>query len=238
MPYKIGISSGWWGIAKDPNLLGLATKAGSFGATAGVQFNQVDLDTILEFLEPDLKQYMTRTVKELGIQVGLHGEIREIVALESAERKYWEQSHDRFLTTIKNASEFGFIYVNMHLSVTQQLFYEEARIRPFGFSYQVVDHMGRPFGKLADESPAVKHRILSLLAKGGGMIREIQGEDIYRRRSDEFSKNLTDDIRQEAFRRIDADSNVPPELKRRPDIVREQMGAIEQEMENAGILRQ
>ena len=63
MAYKVGISSGWWNIGKDPNLLGLGSKAGSFGATLGIQFNQVDLDTVLEFLEPDIKTYVDRVRK-------------------------------------------------------------------------------------------------------------------------------------------------------------------------------
>ena len=116
MPYKVGISSGWWGIAKAPELLGIPMKIGGFGATAGVPFNQIDLDTILEFLEPDLKKYAKRMMEELKIEVGLHGEVREIVALESAERRYWEQSHDRFITTIKNSAELKFTYINFHLS--------------------------------------------------------------------------------------------------------------------------
>src|SRR3989344_1779652 len=135
-------------------------KIGGFGATSGVQFNQIDLDTILEFLEPNLKKLTERMMDELKMEVGLHGEVREVVALESAERRYWDQSHDRFITTLKNAAELNFTYVNMHLSVTQQLFQEESRIRPFGFSYQVVDYLGRPLWQLAEESPAVKHFIL------------------------------------------------------------------------------
>ncbi len=232
MPYKIGISSGWWGIAKDPNLLGLYTKAGSFGATAGVQFNQVDLDTILEFLEPDLKQFMDRMVKELGIEIGLHGEVREIVALESAERKYWEQSHDRFVTTIKNASELGFVYVNMHLSVTQQLFYEEARIRPFGFSYQVVDHLGRAFWELAEQSPAVKRHILRLLSRErSGMAGQVSGEEIYRRRRQAYSHQLNAEITAEALRRVRAAGQ--PETK---DVVQGAFDEVVRELSDAGIL--
>ena len=84
LPYKVGISSGWWEIAKAPELLGIPMKIGGFGATAGVQFNQIDLDTILEFLEPDLKRYTKKMMQELNIEVGLHGEVREAIALESA----------------------------------------------------------------------------------------------------------------------------------------------------------
>ena len=198
--YKIGISSGWWSIAKAPELLGIPMKIGGFGATSGVQFNQIDLDTILEFLEPNLKILTQRMMKELNMEVGLHGEVREVVALESAERRYWDMSHDRFITTLKNSAELGFIYVNMHLSITIQLFQEEARIRPFGFQYQVVDHLGRPFWQLAEESPAVKHFILRKITRR--MSSEIAAEEIYTERDEEFNKNFFNDIREEAIKRL------------------------------------
>ncbi len=238
MPYKVGISSGWWRIAKDPALLGLAVKAGQFGATGGVQFNQVDLDTILEFLEPDLKKFITRFTKELGIEVGLHGEVQPApVALESAERRMWEQSHDRTLVTIRGAVDFGFVYVNVHMSNTIQLIQEEARIRPFGFQFQVVDHLGRPFWKLAEESPAVKSYVLRMLSKQGGMMREIQAEEIFRPRYDVFNKNLTAKIREEAEKRIDEDLSIPPQARRHPDIVRGKMEEVERDMANEGTIR-
>ncbi|MFH0949003.1 MAG: hypothetical protein V1802_00775, partial [Candidatus Aenigmatarchaeota archaeon] len=99
MTYKIGISSGWWSVARAPELLGLTMKVGGFGATTGIQFNQIDLDTISEFLEPRLKQELTRMKKELSLEVGLHGEIGEVMKLESAERRFWELSHQRLVTT-------------------------------------------------------------------------------------------------------------------------------------------
>ena len=237
IPYKVGISSGWWEIAKAPELLGIPMKIGGFGATSGVQFNQIDLDTILEFLEPNLKRLTERMMKELNIEVGLHGEVKEVVALESAERRYWIQSHDRFITTLKNSADLNFVYVNMHLSITIQLFQEESRIRPFGFSYQVVDYLGRPFAKLAEESPVVKNRILTLLSRQGGMLREIQGEDIFPSKMEEFNSELSEEFRQEAYKRIDANPSIQPEQKRHPDIVKQQMQIIDDEMRNSGELR-
>lgn len=149
MAYKVGISSGWWNIGKDPALMGLAQKAGSFGATAGVQFNQVDLDTILEFLEPDLERKFKRTVKELGIEVGLHAEIGEMIALESAQRRFWERAHERLCTTLRYAAQLGFIYVNIHASQltgeTLRLDEMESRLRAFGHQYQVVAPDGNSF---------------------------------------------------------------------------------------------
>ena len=205
MPYKVGISSGWWRIAKDPALLGLAVKAGQFGATAGVQFNQVDLDTILEFLEPDLKHFVTRFTKELGIQVGLHGEVQPApVALESAERRMWEQSHDRHVVTVKASAELGFVYINIHTSNTVQLIQEESRIRPFGFSYQLLAPNGKPFGQWIDEvkSEAAKRYIFRRFP--GRVSSEIQSEADYRQRAEKFDQDYDAEIRAEAIRRVHA----------------------------------
>jgi Pyruvate/2-oxoacid:ferredoxin oxidoreductase gamma subunit len=208
MAYKVGISSGWWKIGKDPNLLGLAIKAGQFGATAGVQFNQVDLDTILEFIEPDMKLFMKRYKKELGIEVGLHGEIQPApVQLESAERREWDQSHDRTVVTIRGCADLGFVYLNIHTSNKIQLIQEERQLRPFGHTYQVVDFKGRPFWELAEEKneggKAVKNFIIRMFEKGaGGINREIASEEFFKNRFDAYQKNLNNDILQEALRRI------------------------------------
>src|SRR3989338_11549399 len=175
-------------------------KIGGFGATSGVQFNQIDLDTILEFLEPNLKKLTERMMKELNMEVGLHCEVREVVALESAERRYWEMSHDRLLTTLKNSADLNFIYVNMHLSITIQLFQEEARIRPFGFQYQVVDHLGRAFWRLAEESPGVKRYVLRRIVRR--MSSEIANEEIYPKREEEFQSQYSGEVEAEARRRL------------------------------------
>ncbi len=208
MSYKVGISSGWWQIGKDPNLLGLALKAGQFGATQGVQFNQVDLDTILEFLEPDLKKFVTRYKKDLGIEIGLHGEVHPSpIMLESAERREWDQSHDRHAVTIRGCAELGIVYLNIHTSNKIQLIQEERQLRPFGYTYQVVDHLGRPFWKLAEEDNeggrSVKNFILRMFEKGaGGIAREIASEEFFKDRYDAHQKKLNNDVLQEALRRI------------------------------------
>ncbi|MBI2579847.1 MAG: hypothetical protein HYW27_03020 [Candidatus Aenigmarchaeota archaeon] len=154
--YKVGISSGFWNIAKDPNLLGLAQKAGGFGATGGIQFNQVDMETISEFQEPRLKENMKKVVKDLGIEVGLHGEIGEMSGFESAQRKIWEQVHLRLVQTLKNAAELGFIYVNYHLSTNLQVQQEEDRLKFFGHQYQMVAPDGKPLASYVRANKAAK----------------------------------------------------------------------------------
>jgi sugar phosphate isomerase/epimerase len=156
MPYKVGVSSGWWKIGKDPALLGLATKVGGFGATMGVQFIQADLDTTSEFFEPELNYQMRRVKEDLGLEVALHGEVGELMALESAERRLWEQSHLRLIETIKHAAEFGLTYVNIHSSNRPLLMFLEAQIRAAGYYYPVVDFKGRPLWVICEKHPKTK----------------------------------------------------------------------------------
>jgi len=102
MSYKIGVSSGWWGIAKSDELLGLASKIGST-ATYGVNFVQVDFESIAEFQEPDVVKNIKRLIDTLQVDWGMHGEIGEMMALESALEVVWKHSHRRlhqYLDTI------------------------------------------------------------------------------------------------------------------------------------------
>ncbi|MBI3190357.1 hypothetical protein HYZ41_01490 [archaeon] len=203
MAYQIGVSSGWWNIARDPALLGLASKVG-FIATAGVTFNQIDVETISEFLEPKVCENVFRVKKELGLKIGMHAEIGENSALESAERQVWEQAHIRLVETVKNAVDLGVIYVNLHLSSLPILQFEEARIRPFGFQYQVVGPDGTPLWKLAETSKPAKDYIKSIISEGHmsqmisrGKDFKAKNEKIYkkyegeaRRREEEYIKKL------------------------------------------------
>ncbi|MFH7880829.1 MAG: hypothetical protein QXI09_02360 [Candidatus Aenigmatarchaeota archaeon] len=94
MSYIIGVSSGWWSIARSGELLGLASKIGST-ATYGVNFVQVDFESISEFQEPDVIKNIARLLDTLQIDWGMHGEIGEGMALESALEIVWKQSHRR-----------------------------------------------------------------------------------------------------------------------------------------------
>ncbi len=226
--YKVGISSGFWNIGKDPNLLGLAQKAGGFGATGGIQFNQVDMETISEFQEPRLKENMKKLKKDLGIEVGLHGEIGETSGFESAMRKTWEQVHFRLVTTMKNAAELGFIYVNYHLSTNVQVQQEEERLRPFGHTYQIVSPEGTPLANFINDRKETKQFAIDhLIARGysvdENLMEECQKKAIenaemegrkdfdefkksgeYRRRIEEIEAAVKDGVisRQEGERRI------------------------------------
>lgn len=205
MPYKVGISTGFWSIGKDPALLGLAQKAGGLGATGGIRFTQLDLETISEFVEPRLKENMKRMQKELGLEIGLHGEIGQLAAFESAERKIWEQAHDRLVHTVKNAADLGFKYVNYHYSTTIIVQQEEARIRPFGFSAHVVTPDGKPFWELCDKSKAAKDYVMRLLEGRGGMASQILREEPYQKMKEKAEKEAREELNRRLAKVPEAD---------------------------------
>ncbi|MEM5880815.1 MAG: hypothetical protein QXW01_03200 [Candidatus Aenigmatarchaeota archaeon] len=94
MSYIVGVSSGWWSIARNTDLLGLASKIGS-AATYGINFVQVDFESISEFQEPDVVKNIVRLIDTLQINWGMHAELGEGLALESALEIVWKQSHRR-----------------------------------------------------------------------------------------------------------------------------------------------
>ncbi len=162
-PYKVGVSTGFFYFNKDPALLGLATKIGGLGATTGVQFVQVDLESIAEFREPEVVNQVRKMMTKLGItDVGLHGEIGEKMSVDCAEKRIWDQTHDRLVQTVRFAADLGFRYVNVHFSARPILSYAESQQRSMGYMYPVVGPDGRPIqhiikGNPQTEREAVKH---------------------------------------------------------------------------------
>jgi len=219
MGYQVGVSSGFWSIGKDPNLLGLSTKAAGFGATAGVTFNQIDLETLAELLEPHVMRNIKRVQKELGIKIGLHAEIGDFMALESAERRFWDQSHIRLVRSVRGAVEMGAVYLNIHLSTKPILQEEETRLRPFGSQYPVVAPDGKPFTIWAQKSKAIRDFVKSRIVHG--MYREISSDNEYttivRRKEAEIIKDTDRRLKEEleAIRRTPGYDQLPPAEKRR-----------------------
>jgi len=218
MPYEIGVSSGFWQIARDPALLGLSAKAG-FIATAGVTFNQIDLESMSEFLEPKVKESVRRIKKELGLKIGMHAEIGHMAPLESAERRIWDQAHYRLVMTVKNAADMGIVYVNFHTSSTGLLQFNEARIRPFGFQYQVVSPEGNPFHKFCDTSEPAKNYIKQIIV-GGHMNGMIVREPHFREKLNALTAKYNAELKrrkEEYLRRVRATpeyQRASPEQKR------------------------
>ncbi|MFH0837436.1 MAG: hypothetical protein V1870_04865 [Candidatus Aenigmatarchaeota archaeon] len=162
--YKIGFTPGWWHIAKTGELAGFARKMG-YGATFGVDTLQIDLETIHEFLEPDVHYRIKRIKEELGIRIGLHAMAGEHDSLESAERKNWMISHRNLVSMVKNAEKVGIEFIVIHLSSTPQFIMKEREIRPFGHMTQVVGPDGRPFWSFAERSKYAKEELFRHLPR-------------------------------------------------------------------------
>ncbi|MCX6819516.1 MAG: hypothetical protein NT129_05990 [Candidatus Aenigmarchaeota archaeon] len=94
--------------------------------------------------------------KELGMRLGLHAEVGELMSLESSERRLWEQSHLRLVETVKNAADFGAEYVNIHMSARPQLLFLEAQYRVTGYFHPVVSYDGKPLSTICDKNEKVK----------------------------------------------------------------------------------
>ena len=163
--YEVGISTGFWRIGKDPALLGLAQKIGGLGATGGIRFVQVDLETVAEFYEPEVKVQIERMSKKLGMRAGLHGEIGELMGLDSAEKRIWDQTHRRLCQTVKFAAEFGFFYVNIHFSNKQLISFTEAQHRTQGYFYPVVGPDGKGLQNIVKGSTKIYDEVKKRLPR-------------------------------------------------------------------------
>ena len=196
MSYKIGISTGWWSIAKSDELLGLAKKLSTV-TTYGVTYAQVDFESIAEFREPMVVQQMKRIIDSLGIKWGAHGEIGEYMAWESALEIIWKQSHRRlhqYLDAIyENFIKSGYEkykpeYINFHSSNTPSIGMFVERYRYTG--HLTVDFTGNldwdKFLKTdVDKDPAkkalfewFKHNLLYLIIGREAGIAFVTVDDI------------------------------------------------------------
>ncbi len=113
MVYTIGVSSGWWGIAKTPDLLGLGYKAMS-AATYGVNFVQLDIESPSEFMEPLLEQQLAIAREDLGLNYGIHGEFD--LKMEHAVKDIYDIYHERLIDHIRGAVRTKSSYMHFHAS--------------------------------------------------------------------------------------------------------------------------
>lgn len=151
----IGVSSGAFGVTaaeERPQLIGLFKKAQSC-ITRGVQFVQLDLESLSEFEEPDLKEKMERDIIEkLGITFGIHSETKafgvEAAELDSAIGTEYERAHKRIVDILKKAGEIKSKYVLIHSSESDPFPILALRTQP---AY-LVDFHGRPFREFLNEN--------------------------------------------------------------------------------------
>lgn len=135
MVFVIGVSSGIFGAAapeEREQYAGLYKKA-QYCITKGVQFVQVDLESVAEFKDPNLKENMER-IKRLGVSFGIHSETRafgvEIAELDSAIETDYKFGHERLREILERSGEIGSKYVLIHSSESEPFLLLERHLQP------------------------------------------------------------------------------------------------------------
>jgi len=154
--FKIGVSSGIFGIAKERGheeamqYAGIPRKA-MYAITKGVNFVQVDLESISEFIDPGLVEGV-KNVKKLGIEFGLHSETpafgqREFPHLDSAIDVDYRRGHERLWIILEGAKKVEAKYVLVHSSESTPFIFLSRELQPT----DLVDVWGRPLDKFIEE---------------------------------------------------------------------------------------
>lgn len=146
MAYVIGVSSGIFAAAADQERIqyaGLAKKA-EYCITKGVQFVQIDLESVSEFKTPNLKEDLEK-IRNLGIRYAIHSETRafgvEVAELDSAIETDYKFGHERLREILERAGEIKSEYVLIHSSESEPFLFLERHLQP---SF-LVDFFGNPF---------------------------------------------------------------------------------------------
>ena len=159
MGYTVGVSSGMYMMAQQDEKGQYITipKKIFRGGMEGVNFTQVDIETITEFNEPYLEKE-TEKIKNLGIEFGVHGESyamgggeKPMGMLDSAIETNYIHSHDRLIKHIDGCGLIGAKYVNIHPSETMPFLKLNMSFQPT----TLVDPWGRSFKEFFKENPDI-----------------------------------------------------------------------------------
>jgi hypothetical protein len=183
--YVVGASSGYFSVTTQEekiHLFGLFKKAQS-SITKGVTFVQLDLESVAEFEEPNLKMNMENDIKKkLGITFGVHSETKaagvEAAELDSAIGIEYERAHKRIIDILEKSAEIGSKYVLVHASESDPFPLLSLKTQPS----DLVDIWGRPFKDFLDEE---KNKwLLEWIMENGSFI----WVEILGRRLDEYKE--------------------------------------------------
>lgn len=158
MPYVIGVSSGLWGIARQKGASESLTHLGIYrkamqSITKGVNFIQIDLDSISEFQEENLREKMRR-VREMGIEYGFHGESaatvggRADILLDSAIEEDYILTQNKLEQLINKVGDIDGKYIVYHASETPSFLMLGKTLQ----STRLVDYFGNPLYEFIEKS--------------------------------------------------------------------------------------
>ena len=227
MPIILGTAAGIFGAAQQEEksqYAGLARKA-EYAITKGVQFVQIDLESISEFEEVDIDKKLKRIKEQLGIRFGLHSEnvafgSREFPHLDSAIYQDYRRGHERLMIILENAGEIGFEYMLVHSSESVPFIFLNRELQPT----DLVDPWGNRLGEFIQK------------------FEKIFKEDFYQDKGwiwkqDEVWLDLLHDNIEGYLIRLANDRRLGIEELTRRGVVTKRMGIIQKEKERAEIAR-
>ncbi|MEM5804714.1 MAG: hypothetical protein QXU82_02605 [Candidatus Aenigmatarchaeota archaeon] len=160
--YEIGVSSGIWSVAKKEEILGISRKL-TWIATSGTNHVQIDLESVNEFKEDDLKAKVDKAVKNLNITFGVHGECVAITGmdtmpLDSTSVADYRRAHDRLMIHVKECSKLGAKYCTIHTSEAHPFILLSHELQ----NTNLCDFWGRPLGEFLKENPKLVDWVLKV----------------------------------------------------------------------------
>lgn len=109
-PFRIGISSGF--VSPTNPINHLPQKLTNV-MTWGVNYTQIDIETLAEINKRDFLPGLIHAAKALGMKYGMHAEISGIVAMDSARSQIWDICHMR---------------INEYMDLLYDFFYEKDEV--------------------------------------------------------------------------------------------------------------
>jgi hypothetical protein len=166
--YVVGVSSGLFSAAPEGDRLqyvGLPRKA-MYSITKGVQFVQIDLESVSEFRDPELEEGIKK-VERMGITFGIHSETKafgvEIAELDSSIETDYKFGHERLLEIFERAGRIKSKYVLIHSSESEPFLFLERHLQPSA----LVDFFGNPLREFVEKNTFLLRWLL------GGEVEEV-----------------------------------------------------------------
>ena len=170
MGYIVGVSSGMFMTATQEEKAQFLTVPRKIfrGGLEGVNFTQLDIESITEFVEPYLKEE-TKKIRDLGIRFGVHGESyamggaeKPIGMMDSAIETEYFHCHERLIQHIKGCGMIKAEYVNIHPSETTSFIRLGMHLQPA----KLVDFWGRSLKDFLKENTKVLDWLVESIKKG------------------------------------------------------------------------
>jgi sugar phosphate isomerase/epimerase len=150
MPFKLGVTSGLYYIARGEELATAVRKLG-YGLTRGTSAIEIALDVPHEITDTEGTE-LRHIAKKQELEVLIHGSLT--MPFEIPERGEWRDAHDHMQKSIRSAVYAGARYVNFHacLNIWLELMTYAGRKLTMTF----CDHEGRFISEILAENQKLR----------------------------------------------------------------------------------